>query len=94
MKPSVSVAKRDRSKLARPLAKRAYERAKRLTSRYRFLVEPEREGRFLARPMEYPEVVGVGQTPHEALENAVALASTAVAVLIETGRKPPAPWAG
>ena len=87
-------ARDDRAKLARPFSKRLCRQARRLASRYRFLVEPEGEARFLARPMEYPEVVGVGETPHEALQNAVDLASTAVVVLLETGRNPPEPWAG
>lgn len=90
VKPNVSVAKRSSTEMRRPLSKRLQRQAQQLVRRYRFLVEPE-GSRFTARPMEYPEVVGVGKSPEVALQQAVALATTAVAVLLEARRTPPLP---
>lgn len=90
VKPNASAGKRVKGELAQPFPDRLLRRARQLAQRYRYVVEPEAR-RFCARPVEFPEVIGVGASPDEALRQALELASTAIAVMLESERIPPLP---
>ena len=75
----------------RPFDPDVIERAEDLAHRYRLLIEEDDEGQYVGTVLEMQEVIGVGGSPDECVEQTRELLVSALATMIEEGDEPPAP---
>jgi predicted HicB family RNase H-like nuclease len=76
----------------RPFSAAVRSQARRIAARFGVVVryEPDTEA-YAARAIEMPLVAGFADTPQEATREALSLAETTVAYMIEQGEEPPPP---
>jgi len=65
-------------------------RAREIAEKYQIVVHFS-DGDYYGRVLELGNVMNDGKTPAECIENAIDMATTAVAYLIEKGQVPPVP---
>lgn len=78
---------------SRPFSAGLWRKSKQVAHRYRVIIEPDDRGVFYGRALEIPTVFARGDSPEECLRETLEALTLAVATLLESGRKPPAPGA-
>ena len=78
------------SKISRPFASKVLAEAQAVASEYQVILQSE-EGHWYGRGLEMPHVFGDGKTPDACIVDTRKALTAAVAYLLESGQKPPAP---
>lgn len=85
-KPKVT----SKAKLDRPFAAGLLKQAKAAAARYQIILQFE-DGAWYGRGLEMPQVFGDGATPEACIKNTREALTAAVAYLMESGQRVPAP---
>ena len=80
-----------RKTLERPFEPAVWKRAIKLVADYRLILEPNREAGYIGSAIEFPTVLADGRTADECVDSTRQALAIAVATMIESGRRPPAP---
>jgi len=83
-------SKKSSKAIDRPFDPEILRRARKIAQSYQIVVELE-EGHYYGRGYEMPNVMDDGKTAEACISNTRDALLTAVAYLLETGRKPPLP---
>lgn len=75
----------------RPFDARIWRHAVALVAGYRLILEPDPDVGYIGRSIELPNVIADGSSPDDCVRETRLALATAVATLVELGRRPPAP---
>jgi predicted RNase H-like HicB family nuclease len=80
--------------ISRPYPARLIKDAQKIAAEYQVILQRE-DGRWFGRGLELPHVIGEGKTADRCFADTQQALCAAVAILLEQGRRPPAPaWHG
>jgi len=85
-----SKSKNSRKAIDRPFAPGVWKHAAQIAADYQIIIQFQ-DGEYFGRGLELPFVMNDGKTPDECVAATRESLATAVAHMLETGEKPPAP---
>src|SRR6266550_1866847 len=86
---SARSSKSSRSRIDRPFDGNVMRRAQQIASKYQIVIQEQGDG-YLGRGLEMPLVMNDGKTPAECVKATRESLVSAVAYLLESGKRPPA----
>lgn len=81
----------ERKRLSRPFDAKILKQAEEIARSYRIIIESDEDVGFFGSLAEMPLVMGDGKTVAKCVDSVIEAAIVAVATMLESGDKPPAP---